>query len=681
MKEKYSVLFTPYKIGGCEIKNRFVMCPMEGTTMINWLVGKGYNQDVHDMFIERAKDGVGLIIPGALCVYSMMGRKWLWQHPEAFEGVKGTMDEVHSYGSKVFFQLTVGLGRNFTIARQMYLMHDKLEPVMKLDTINASADAGLPNVWINDYKTRALTTDEIHELVDAMAKTAKLCKDNGVDGIDVHAVHEGYLLDQFTLPYTNHRTDEYGGSLENRLRFACEIVQAIKKECGEDYPVTLRYSVTSRTRGFNKGIIPADHKSEEIGRTLEESIKAVKILSDAGYDAFNADNGTYDAWYYAHPPVYMPLNCNLKEAEEIKKHTDKPVICAGRMQLDAAAEAIENGGIDFVGIARQFLADEQYLTKIREEREEDIRPCISCHSGCMPIGLWKNSGCVMDPNNPTGTVCALNPHTKNEKKYDVIHTASPRHIAVIGGGIAGMECALQAAVRGHEVDLYEKSGRLAGVFNEAASFSFKEKDRSLIQYYITQIEKSAVRVHLNTEVTSLDDIPADEYVIATGASKAKTLNIPGAEKAIPALDFLAEGMPCDESAVIIGGGLTGCEIAYELALRGKHTAVVEIMDDILEVPGSCMANTGYLRDAFEFYGVPVYTSAKTLCIEENAVHIQTSSGEELILPADKIIVSIGYDNGSTLAHDQENVHVIGDASKVGNLMSAIWAANDLVITL
>ncbi|MCD7956858.1 MAG: FAD-dependent oxidoreductase [Lachnospiraceae bacterium] len=679
MKKNREILFTTARIGSCEVANRFVMCPMAGTAIVNWVGSEGYDPGVHDLFVNRAKDGVGLLIPGSVPVYSFKDHSWLWQHPEAFEGVSEFMDELHSYGSKVFFQLTVGAGRNFTIPKEAYEHYEQLNPIMKLDALNASPDEGLPNVWINDFKSRQVTVDEIHELVHAMAETAWLCKQNGVDGVDVHAVHEGYLLDQFTLPYTNHRTDEYGGSLENRLRFACEIVHAIKERCGADYPVSLRYSVTSKTRGFNQGIIPADQESTEIGRTMEESRKAVRILEDAGYDAFNADNGTYDAWYYSHPPVYMPLNCNLNEVMEIKKYTSKPVICAGRMQLDEAATAVAKGSLDFVGIARQFLADEKFLTKMREGRDEDVIPCISCHLGCMPIGMWKNSGCVM--GSQTG-ICALNPYSHNEKKYEAVPSKSPKNIAVIGGGIAGMEFALQADRRGHQVDLYEKSARLGGVFNEAACFSFKEKDRDLLRYYRVQIEKSGVQVHLMSNIASLDDVQADEYVIATGAAAVRKPKIDGIENATPALDFLSGGMECGDRVIIIGGGLTGCEIAYELAMKGKHPILVEIQDDILKIPGSSMANTSYLRDAFVFYKVPVYTSAETLSIREDTCLVRLEDGREETLQADQIIFSAGYLSGSSLAGSgNEHVHVIGDADRVSNLRNAIWSANDLVLTL
>lgn len=679
MKKEYEILFTPAKIGACEIKNRFVMEPMEGTSMISWLMAKGYDPDVHDLLVERAKDGVGLIIPGAVFVLSTAGHQWVSDHPDAFQGVKETMDEIHSYGSKCFFQLSCGLGRNFPLTAEMVENYDKVKKMLDLEGSMATADAGLPDVWAPQIKTSQLTAEQIQEYVHCMAETAYLCKQNGVDGVDVHAVHEGYLLDQFTLPYTNHRTDEYGGTLENRLRFVCDIVKAIKARCGQDYPVTLRFSVTSRTKDFNHGIIPQDTKSVEIGRTLDEAKKAIQILSDAGFDGFNTDNGTYDAWYYAHPPVYMPLNCNLKESEEVKPYTDEPIICAGRMQLDAAAKAISEGKIDMVGIARQFLTDPQYLTKIREDKLEEIRPCISCHIGCFALGLWKDSGAVTDLSRPTG-ICALNPYTRNEKKYAVVPAKEPKKIAVIGGGIAGMEFALQAAKRGHSVTLYEKSGQLGGVFIQAARFSFKEKDRDLLAYYRNQIAQSTVEVKMNTEVHSLDELDADDIVIATGSAKTRTLQI-GEGKTITAVDFLKGDMSCGDKVAIIGGGLTGCEIAYELALQGKHPYIIEMQKDILMIPGSCMANTNFLRDAFDYYGVERYTSATTEKIEDGSITIKLADGTEKTLPMDDCIVSIGYEKGVPFQYDESKGHVytIGDASRVSNLMNAIWGANDLVV--
>lgn len=676
MNQDYEILFTPAKIGKLELKNRFVMVPMHPTSFMEWTQNaEGLNPEKEQLYLDRAKDGIGLIITGCFSFYCFKNRECLADHPEAFAGVREFMDKVHSYGTRVFVQMTAGMGRNHPVTKEMYANMDKLNETSHFDITTASADEGLPNRWIPEYKTKKMTVEHIHQVVEDFARTALLCKEAGIDGIDVHAVHEGYLLDQFAAPYTNHRTDEYGGSLENRLRFACEIVKAIKEKCGQDYPVIIRYSVVSRTRGFGKGIIPQDNRSKEIGRDIEESKKAIRILSDAGYDAINADNGTYDSWYYAHPPVYMPLNCNLQDAITVSPYTDKPIICAGRMQLHEAAEAIRKDQIQFVGIGRQFLTDEQYLTKIREEREEDIRPCIGCHLGCMGYALWKDSGAVIGSTE----TCALNPYCDNEKKYAVRRSKDPKHFAVIGGGIAGMEFAIQAKKRGHKVDIYEKSDRLAGVFNEASAFSFKEKDRELIRYYKRQIEKENIPVYFNTEITDISSVDADEIVVATGAAETRRLSVPGAEYAVSALDFLKNGMVYGENIVIIGGGLTGCEIAYELAKSGKKPVLVEMQDDILKVPGVCMANTSFLRDAFEFYNVPIYVEAETLSIGAKEVVIRLKGGERKSILSDTTVVSIGYITESPFDREHSNVHVIGDADKVSNLFSAIKAANDLVI--
>ena len=524
-----------------------------------------------------------------------------------------------------------------------------------------------------------MTKERIKELIHGIAETAYLCKINGIDGVEIHASHEGYMLDQFCASYCNHRTDEYGGSLENRLRFACEIVKAVKERCGEDYPVLIRYSVESKTRDFGKGIIPADKESVEIGKTLEETQQAMRILTEAGYDGFDLDNGTYDAWYYPHPPVYMPLSCNLEEAKAVKPYTDKPIICSGRMQPADAAKAIREGKLDFVGIGRQNLVEEQYITKLREEREEDIRPCISCHLGCLPISLWKGKCEFGHLGN-----CALNPHAGHEAQYDNIPMPEvKKNIAVIGAGIGGMEFSLRAQERGHKVTVYEKSSRLGGIFNEAAAFSFKEKDRDLLKFYAHQVEKANIDIRFNTEIKSLDELDADEYVIATGSYAPIRLKIPGSERFITAQDFIKNKLESGENVVVIGGGVTGCEIAYELALMGKKPVVVELQEDILIAPGNSMANTSFLRDAFDYYKVPVYVSTKVVSADEKSVKMITEDGSELCIPADTVVQAVGFVQGLPfdLPEDKSHVHVIGDARKIANLLNAVHNAYDLAKSL
>ena len=684
----YDAVFSPVKVGSIELKNRVMIAPMEGTDIIDWLVScKSKADAVHDYYIERAKDGVALIVPGMLPLQSMIRGKWLYKNPKVFDEIKPLIDELHTYGTKIFFQLGIFVGRNATIPTQAAKLIDNkfigflAKPIYNVKDQLVSADDGVPSVFMPEYKCRALTTGEVEHLVQAYAKTALLCKNAGIDGVEVHAVHEGYLMDQFTLPYTNHRTDKYGGSFENRYRFATETVQEIKKLCGADYPVSMRYSVTSKTIGFNCGAVPGED-FVEAGRTMEESEKAIKLLEEAGVDMFSCDNGTYDAWFWSHPPVYMPLNCNLEEVKHIKKFTNVPVYCAGRMQMPVAEEAIENGEIDGVAIGRQFLCDENFLTKIRSGREEEIRPCISCHAGCLPVATYKGAGVEMDmAEHADSRMCALNPRTFTEKKYTPVPAKNPKHFAVIGGGVGGMEFAIQASKRGHSVDLYEKTDKLGGAFISAAILSFKEKDRELLAWYERELYAHPVNVHMNTEITDLSSLDADEIIIATGSKGARHLRIPGAEKAIDAITFLSDQDLAGEKVAVIGGGLTGCEIAYELALSGKKPCIIEMLDDLIKVKGVCYANSSMLKELMRYYKVPVYLEAKTTEIKDGAVVIETKEGVKEI-PADTVITSIGYESGTPFdGIEDPRIHAVGDAKKIGNLKSVIWGANDLVLEL
>ncbi len=492
--------------------------------------------------------------------------------------------------------------------------------------------------------------------------------------MEVHAVHEGYLLDQFSIEFFNKRTDEYGGSFENRYRFAAEVVHAIKDACGDDFPVSLRYSVESKLKGFAKGIVPGEN-AKEMGRDMEESERAAKYLQDAGYDMLNADNGTYDSWYWAHPPMYMPQNCNLDSVAHIKKFVDIPVVCAGRMEPTDAAAAIAEGKIDGMGVARQFLADPAWITKLLEDRLEDIRPCICCHSGCFNFSSSKGHYNTQDLSDTMGLArCAINAETMQSNKHYIKPAKKIKNVAVIGGGIGGMESALVLAKRGHKVTLYEKSGELGGVFIAAAAPSFKEKDRDLIVWYRREMTKYPIDVKLNTEVTDIASLGADEVIIATGAT-AKRIPIPGADTAIQAVDFLLGKQEVGEKVTIIGGGLTGCEIAYELYLQGKKPTIVEMLDDLIVTPGVCLANTSFLRDFFEANQVPVHLETGVKEIKDGLVIAAAKDGTILEIPTDSTILSVGY-NSAPLVPKAKNVHIVGDASKVGNLRSVIWGAWD-----
>lgn len=690
MDSKYESLFTPWKIKNCEIKNRIVMTSMGGTSIFGWMEPNHFDKEAANFLLERAKNNVGLILPGIAPIRDILLGKWLYQGKGKFKKLKEFMDEFHKTGAKMFVQLTAGFGRSLAINDIMVkALHNKalatvLKPALDVSYLTASASA-TPNRWQESCISRPLTQKEIHEMVEAFAKTAKLCMDAGVDGVEIHAVHEGYLLDQFTMKYTNQRTDEYGGSFENRYRFPVEIVKAIKKACGDDFPVSLRYSVVSKTKGFGKGALPGEDYVE-VGRDMEESERAAKYLQDAGYDMLNCDNGTYDAWYWAHPGPYMPQNCNLEDVAHIKKFVDIPVVCAGRMEPDVGAEAIAEGKIDGLGVARQFLTDPAWVTKLMNDDIASIHPCICCHNACFNMASYKGDDGQLVGNDQTladnaGMArCALNPQTMQSKKYKIVKAAHPKKIAVIGGGIGGMEVARVATLRGHKVTIYEKSNVLGGVFIAAAAPSFKEKDRDLIKWYEKEIKDLNIEVKFNTEVKPEDiaKLGADEVVVATG-SKARKLRVPGAEKGIEACEYLLGTKEVGNKVIVIGGGLSGCEIALDLYNKGKTPVIVEMKNDLVAMRGICLANTSYLRDFFALNKVDVRLNTGLVEITDKGVKVKDlKTGKESEIAGDSVIMSVGY-IPTPVAKD--GVKLVGDCNGIGNLRTVIWRAWDVAMKL
>ncbi|WP_202982809.1 FAD-dependent oxidoreductase [Sharpea azabuensis] len=594
--------------------------------------------------------------------------------PESYvKNQKYLADGIHKYGSKVFIMISALSGRSSS-------------------NPDDPAPSSLPNIWNPKRNNREMTKKEIEEYIEGFAIGAKAAKDAGIDGVEIHAVHEGYLLDQFTISNYNHRTDEYDGNLENRLRFPCQIVKAIKKACGDDFPVSIRYSVKSYTRGFNQGAVPGE-TFDESGRDYEESFKVAKILEEAGYDMLDCDNGTYDAWYWPHPPVYMPKALNLDDVAKLRKHVNIPVICGGRFDDPALADkAIAEGRIDMMGMGRPLLADADRANKFKEGREDDIRPCISCHFGCL-ARIFQ----VDYKTHATKDIsCALNPRCGMENHYNITEAKEKKKIAVVGGGIAGMEAARVAALRGHEVDLYEKSNQLGGVFIAASAFDFKDDDRKLLQWYRKQMKDTGIHVLLQREFKPEDRTKYDEVFVATGAHERK-LDIPGFDSSNVryAVDALTNQNIKNQNVVIVGGGLTGCELAYDLARSNKKVTLVEALPEILNVEGLSAANYNCLKELMRYYHVDVMkysivkkyengkafvetTSLNVPNINDRAMQMSLQGVHKTIkeIPADTIIISVGYTSDQDLYNQikDNHVHLLGDAVHPGNLMIAIWGA-------
>ena len=683
MDQRLNPLFTPWKIGNCEIKNRFVLTSMGGTDLFGWMEKNHFDKDGARFILEVAKNGAGLVMPGCQPVYNPMFGQWLHKNKKMFADLKKWMPEFHKTGAKLFVQLTAGFGRSFTISQMMETLYTNKflrtvsKPFMNLDKITATASPS-PNRWSDKVPSREMTVEEIHQFIDAFAQSAKLLKDAGVDGVEVHAVHEGYLLDQFTLLYVNKRTDEYGGSFENRYRFAVEIVQAIKKACGKDFPVSLRYSVLSKTKGFRQGALPGED-FVEAGRDMAESERAAKYLQDAGYDCLNCDNGTYDAWYWAHPPIYMPENCNLADVEHIKQFVDIPVICAGRMDPRTAADSIAAGRLDGAGFARAFLADQQWIVKLQEGREADIRPCILCHNGCFNMCHYKGVPNDQDLSDSLHLArCAVNAETMQWNKHYIRKTKKPKTVHIAGGGIGGMETARVLKLRGHNPVIHEKSGELGGAFIAASAESYKGKLRDLLAWYRRQMTELGVEVHLNDEVKDLSAFGNAPVIVATGATPRLLRRVPGYEKMIEACQYL-RGTATGETVAVIGGGLTGSEIAYELALQGKKPVIVEMKDDLISQKGVCLANSSYLREWFALHKVPVYLETTLKEVRDGSILCTAKDGKEIEIPCDSVISCAGYI--SAPLPEAGKARLVGDCRKVGNLRSVVWDAYEAAMKL
>ena len=655
---KYQNLFTPVKIGSVTIKNRFAMAPMGPLGLAD--SEGGFNQRGIDYYTERAKGGTGLIITGVTfsdCkveTQSMPNCPNSTYNPVHFIRTSREMTErVHAYGSKIFLMMSAGFGR-VTIPTNL----GEFPPV---------APSEIPHRWL-DKMCRPLTVEEIKSIVKSFGDGAYNAKRAGFDGVEIHAVHEGYLLDQFAISMFNLRNDEYGGSLENRLRFAREVVEEIKSRCGEDFPVALRYSVKSMIKDWREGALPGE-EFEEKGRDIAEGLEAAKLLVQYGYDALDTDVGTYDAWWWNHPPMYQEKGLFRPYCKMVKEVVDVPVICAGRMDNpDMALESLEKGECDIVSLGRPLLADPDYVNKLRAGRMAQVRPCISCQEGCM--------GRVQEYSMIN---CAVNPQAARERDMAYEPILKSKEVMVVGGGVAGCEAARVLAIRGHQPELYEKGSRLGGNLLPGGAPEFKEDDLALAKWYETTLKDLRVPVYYNHEVTK-DEVLAGDYdavIIATG-SQPKKFSLGDDEKVYTASQVLLKEKDCGETTVIVGGGLVGCETALWLAEHGKKVTIVEALDKILAVNGPlCHANKDMLERLVPYHGVEVVAGARVKKYENGVLTADTAEGEKTI-PCDSVILAVGYREENSLYHDLEfdvpEIYLLGDAKKVSNIMYAIWDA-------
>lgn len=651
----YDLLNTPWKINNVEIKNRFAVIPMTMGGLAYDEEG-GFSDNFINYFELRAKGGFGLIIPGAATTdyhvdpFSALGpnvnTNAHWQ-----ERAKVLVDTMHKHGAKIFCQLTMGLGRNY---------------------------AGLPGpsenpVWRNpSEKSPALTTEQIKQKISDMIDGAVVAKECGYDGVEIHAMHWGYLLDQMAMSFYNRRTDEYGGSLENRLRCAKEIVQGIHAKCGDDFPVGMRLGLKTYIKDYDKATLTGE---EEVGRTLEEGIEIAKMLESYGYNFLDVDTGTYDSFYYACPPMYNPQGFMIPLAAAAKKEVNIPILAGGRMQdYDLGLKAVENGEIDAIGLGRPSLADPEYPNKLFAGTPEAIRPCIGCNMGCF-------KRCV-ETGEPVS--CAVNPQAGRELVMGMKPGEGEKKVVVVGGGVAGMEVARTSALRGYKVTLFEKSDHLGGHIVEAGAHSFKSEIAKLNAWYKRELEKLGVDVKLEHEpcIKCIQKQEPDVIVLATG-SDVSAPPIPGLEKAMASLDAIDHPENIGNTVVVVGGGLVGCEIALDEANHGKNVTVVEALDDIMAAGGSGAPypNKQMIVDLFENKGVAVLTSTKLVEVTDEGACVEKADGTKELLKADTVISAMGFKPTPDRKEEWKELNVpmyeIGDATGAGTILKAIWDGYDV----
>lgn len=654
------ILFTPMKLGKLEVKNRFAMGPMGCNQMFDSY--GALNHDGIEYFTERAKGGFGLIYTGVMMIDSEVDKlgPTIVENPNyapvRFINRASELNErVSAYGAHMMAELGFGGGRTY--------------PGFKGPS--AVEVNGMPGTLCE-----ALTKDEIHKKQEQMISAASICKAGGFSGVDIHSLHWGYLLDQFLMPITNHREDEYGGTLENRMRVLTEMVEGIHQVCGDDFPITMGLGIKSFIKGLNQ---PTLHGEDEAGRTVEEAVEIAKMLEKIGIVGIMTDVGIYDSFYHAMPPSYMPKGHVVDLSEPITRAVNIPVLARSRMgDPKVARAAVESGKVDGVVLARPSLADPFFPLKMEMHEDEKIRPCICCNVGCFghQVELGKNLG------------CAVNPRAGKEAITRPRKAIYPKKIAVIGGGPGGMQAALTAKECGHQVELFERRDVLGGEMIAAGADSTKVEVRDFRNWLIRELKEAEVPLHMNTEITA-DEIKAkgfDTAVMAQGASPILPKSIRGIDKAISSVELLEGTKPAGKRLVVVGGGQIGCETAVDMAKAGHEVTIVEGLPEIMGVKYVPSPHKMMLHALIDDLGVKVETGCKIVEVSSDGAVVEPSEGgERRLIPADTVVMSIGMKPNPSLSKELTEKGIrtfeIGSGKRPGSIFEAVHDAFEVVYHL
>lgn len=626
-------LFEKTTIGTMKLKNRIIMGPM-GTKPE---ADGSYTMNAIDYFEERAKGGVGLVITGANIATTKFEER-----PENelsnfhnVERLAMLIERCHHHGAKVCVQITSGMGR-------MVFADPFTRPYSSSDQTKS--------FWFPELQCRQLSVEDIHYLVEKIGYSALLAKKAGADAIEIHG-YGGYLMDQFHSTLWNKRTDEYGGSLENRVRFTLEAIEAVKESCGEDFPIIMKYTAYHGLEG---------------GRELDEGLEMAKIFEAAGVSALHVDVGCYEVWNKAITTVYEEPKHQIAITNAVKQIVNIPVIGQGKLNDPKDAEQVlVDNNCDYVVLAHQMLADPYWANKVKNGKLDDIVPCIGCNE-CLLCGF-----------DGKHYLCAVNPTCSAERDYKLTPATEKKKVLIIGGGPGGMEGAIAAAERGFDVELWEKENHLGGNLIAAGYPSFKRDVLKLVEYMEKKLMKLNVNIHYGKEATA-DEILRGHYdkvILATG-SKSRIPAIPGIEHANTANDYLTGKIKPNNDVVVIGGGLVGCETALFMSEFAEKVTIVEQFDDILKTVVHSKNNDLSLRQKIKEAEINIMTESLVKEISENQVVIEID-GKDTVLSSDTTIIAAGYSPINSLEEEIEeyvDVTVVGDAVKSRKILDAVHEA-------
>ena len=621
-------LFESGRIGKMVIKNRIVMAPMHVGSLQE--TDGRLSQRCIDYYVARARGGVGLIITTPHGIRREIKSYKMW-----ISGLSELADAAHDYGVKVAVQLGAGQGRNVSADY--------------LRSAGAIAPSVLPCFFDPHVMTHELTIEEIQQLVQGFQFAAEIVSAAGIDAIELNC-HYGYLVDEFLTDLWNKRTDRYGGDLEGRLRFPLEVIQAVKRGAGAEFPVSFRFGLTHYLEG---------------GRRIEEGLLIARKVEAAGVHAIHVDAGCYETEYWGIPTVYLKPGCLVNLSEMVKKVVNIPVITVGKLGNSELAErALCEGKADFIALGRTLLADPEWPHKVKEGKFEDIRPCVGCES-CL--GRMREGKCIS---------CAVNPTTGMERELAIRQAERAKSVLVVGGGPGGMEAAITAARRGHKVTLWEKGDALGGNLIPASVPEFKQEYGSLIKYLSTQIEKLGVNIELAKEATveQIQAMEPDAVFIATGSTPIIP-DVPGIGKrnVVAAVDLLLGKREAGQSVIVIGGGLVGCETALYLTQKGKRLTIVETLNDILR--DTFRINRTHLEKLLVDANIEILTSTKVLEITDDGIIIADKYGERKI-KADTVVLAVGFKPDRSLSETLNGqipeVYEVGDCAEPRKVIDAIW---------